>query len=72
MNSAGKLGATIAATGSGPARSASTSSIAEATRLAFCVQTLKQTPQPMQRSARTCAWRSAIRIALAGHSRTHW
>ena len=55
MNSAGKLGATMAATGAGPASSASTSSTADRTRLAYCVQTLKQTPQPMQRSGSTCA-----------------
>ena len=72
MNSAGKLGATIAATGAGPASSASTASTADRIRLASCVHTLKHTPQPMHRSGSTWALWSAMRIAFAGHSRTHW
>ncbi len=72
MNSAGKLGAMMAATGAVSASRASTFSMADRTCLACWVHTRKQTPQPMHRSASTCALRSAIRIALAGHSRTHW
>jgi len=47
-------------------------STADTIRLASCVQTFTQTPQPIHRSGRTCAWWSAMRMAFAGHSRTHW
>ncbi len=70
-NSAGKLGARQAPTRAPEASSASTSSIELRTCFAFCLQTTTQLPQPMQRSAITAAWPSAMRIALAGHSRTH-
>ena len=49
---------------------ASTSSIEEIIRLAFWLHTLRQFPQPMQRSGTTMAWLLEMLIALAGHSRT--
>jgi hypothetical protein len=71
VNSAGKLGATIAATGAPPARSSRTRAAALWTCLACWLHTRTQLPQPMHRSGMTSAWPVAIRMALAGHSRTH-
>ena len=71
MNSAGKLGATQAATRSPEASRACTSCAVLRSSLAFCEQTRTQFPQAMQRSPITWAWPSVMRIALTGHSRTH-
>ena len=70
-NSAGKLGATIAATRRSDASSARTSSTSRAGSFAPWLHTRTQLPQPMHRGCTISAWRSEIRIALAGHSRTH-
>jgi hypothetical protein len=69
-NSAGKLGAMIAATGSPVFSNASTRSTSRRGRLASWLQTCTQLPQPMQRWATTSACPASMRIAFAGHSRT--
>ncbi len=70
VNSAGKLGATQAATGPPEARRPSTAPTELATRLAPWLQTRTQLPHPMHRSGMTSACQPAMRMALAGHSRT--
>ncbi len=69
-NSAGKLGARIAATCLPLERRARTSSRELLTCFAPMLQTLKQLPQATQRSGRTSALPEWMRMALAGHSRT--
>jgi hypothetical protein len=71
VNSAGKLGATIAATAAPETSNARTCSMPPSTCLARWLHARTQLPHPMHRSAIASAWPVAIRMALAGHSRTH-
>ncbi len=70
-NSAGKLGATQAATLAPDSSRAFASYAVLRSSLAFCEQTRTQFPQAIHRSPITWAWPSVMRIALTGHSRTH-
>ena len=70
VNSAGKLGATMAATRSPDSSRAKARAVSSRTCLAFWLQTRRQLPQPMQRGWMTLAWPSTTWMALAGHSRT--
>ena len=70
VNSAGKLGATMATTVSLEARRSKVRSTSRKACLAFWEQTRKQLAQPMQREGITLAWPSTMRMASAGHSRT--
>ena len=70
VNSAGKLGATMAVTVSPEASRSKVRSTSPKACLAFCEHTRKQLAQPMQREGMTLAWPSTMRMASAGHSRT--
>jgi hypothetical protein len=69
-NSAGKLGATIADTGSPDSMRLNARCVSSRTCFAFCVHTRRQLPQPMHRGWMTLALPFSTLIALAGHSRT--
>ena len=71
VNSAGKLGAMQAATWPAVCSSWRTDAVELTACLACLAHTFTQLPQAMQRSATMPACPFSIRMALAGHSRTH-